>query len=63
MIRPYTFYLLLAIQPFFEIIAISKIPFVEILKIIDFLEDILNAELEEKNKETLNKVNQCLNQD
>ena len=63
MIRPYTFYLLLAIQPFFEIIAISKIPYGEILQIIDFLEDILNAEVEEKNKETLNKVNQCLNQD
>ena len=41
-IRPYTFEILRAILPFFEIIAISNISKLEMESIIDFFESILN---------------------
>jgi len=41
-IRPYTFQLLRAIKPFFELIAISCTSKLELESIIDFIESILN---------------------
>jgi len=48
----------LAIQPFYEIIGISNVPFGELMQIVDYFEDLLNEEVEEKNKETINRFNQ-----
>lgn len=58
MIRPFSFQLLLAIQPFYEIIGISNIPYGELMQIVDYFEDLLNEEVEEKNKETINRFNE-----
>jgi hypothetical protein len=41
-IRPFTFELLRSIQPFFELIAFSNLPFHKLEQIIEFLELILN---------------------
>jgi len=54
-IRPYTFELLNAIHPFFEVIAISKMPFPELVSIIDQIEDVLNLPVVEKNRQTINE--------
>ena len=51
-IRPYTLEILSAIQPFFEIVAISKMHFNQLKFIIDHLEKLLNQPIEEKNKQT-----------
>mmetsp|Transcript_30791 Transcript_30791/g.47188 ORF Transcript_30791/g.47188 Transcript_30791/m.47188 type:complete len:92 (-) Transcript_30791:411-686(-) len=41
-IRPYTFEIINAILPFFELIGMSKIPFFEVQQIADHLEEVLN---------------------
>lgn len=41
-IRPYTFEIIRAIQPFFEIIAISDLAYNELEQIIDHIEIVLN---------------------
>lgn len=49
-VRPYTFEIIIALEPFFELVAISNVQIKEISKIIDFLEKILNLPIKEKNK-------------
>ena len=51
-IRPYTLEILGAIQPFFEIVAISKMNFNQLKFIIDHLERLLNIPVDEKNIQT-----------
>ena len=41
-VRPFTYELLRSIQPFFELIAFSKMPFHQLEQIIEFMELILN---------------------
>jgi hypothetical protein len=41
-IRPYTFIILMAIQPFFELIAVSYLPNYELEQIVNHIEDVLN---------------------
>jgi hypothetical protein len=46
-IRPYTFEILRAIQPFFEMIAMSYLPYNELEQIIDYIELMLNLPITE----------------
>jgi len=41
-VRPYVYEILRAIQPFFEIIAMSNMPHYELEQIIDHIESVLN---------------------
>jgi len=47
MIRPYTFEILRAIQPFFEIVGMTNMPYNELEQIIDFIELMLNKPIHE----------------
>ena len=55
-IRPHTFEIIGAIKPFFEMVAISKLTFLEVQHIVDHLEKILNHPIIEKNKRTCERV-------
>ena len=55
-IRPHAFELIGAIWPFFELVAISRMRFKEVSKIVDHLEGILNGPIIEKNKITRQRV-------
>ena len=52
-IRPYTFEIMRALQPFFEIIGMSNLPYFELEQIIDHIELVLNKPITEliKNQE------------
>lgn len=56
LVRPYTYEILSAIQPFFEIIGSSNLHYKELKQIITFLEDHLNAPIKEHNEEMKIKV-------
>jgi hypothetical protein len=47
MIRPYTFEMLRAIQPFFELIAYSRLPMAVLESIISHIEKVLNRPIQE----------------
>ena len=46
-IRPYTFEILSAFQPFFELLAFSSLHFTTIEQIINHIEDVLNLPIKE----------------
>ena len=49
-IRPYTYEMLRAIQPFFEIVATSFLPYNQIDFIIEFIETVLNKPIFDMNE-------------
>ena len=52
-VRPYVYEILRALQPFFEIIALSNMPHYELEQIVDHIESVLNkpiAEMIDKQK-------------
>ena len=55
-IRPYTFEFLSAIQPFYEIMAISNIEFTELKFIVEHIENILNEPIIKNNKKINDKM-------
>ena len=55
-IRPYTFQFLNAIQPFYEIVAISNIDIKKIEIILDHLETVLNEQTIHNNKKMKKKL-------
>lgn len=58
LVRPYTYELLSAIQPFFEIIGISKMHYEEINQVITLIEKHLNKPINKQNKQMKVKLNE-----
>ena len=53
-VRPYVYEILRALQPFFEIIALSNMPHYELEQIVEHIESVLNKPIAEMIAKQLN---------
>ena len=60
-IRPHSFELVGAIQPFFEVVATSHFTFRELKQIVDQIEKVLNNPIIEQNKRTIQRAKELKN--